>query len=136
MSRILGIDYGEKRVGVAVSDELHLFARPLKTLEVKDIPSLIEEVRSLVKEHEVIEIVIGLPKNMDGTLGFSAERVQQFVQLLGRALAIPIRMCDERLTSIQAQKILLPLSRKQRRERIDTTAAQLILQNYLDSLRK
>lgn len=136
MGRILGLDLGDKTIGVALSDELKWTAQGLITLrregKKKDIPAILE----LVKIHEVEEIVLGLPKNMDNSLGEQAEKVLKFSRMLeGRLKSVKITLWDERLTTSAAERTLLEanVSRKKRKKVVDTLAATLILQAYLDA---
>ena len=133
--RILGLDIGSKTIGVAVSDELCLIAQGVTTLKRKGLDHDISELRKLIEEREVTKIVIGLPKNMNNTLGPSAEMVLSFIEELNKHSAIPVITWDERLSTVAAEKILLEadLSRKKRKRVIDKVAAMLILQGYLDS---
>ena len=133
--RILGLDIGSKTIGVAVSDELCLIAQGVTTLKRKGLDHDISELRKLIEEREVEKIVIGLPKNMNNTLGPAAEMVLSFIEELNKHSAIPVITWDERLSTVAAEKALLEadMSRKKRKQVIDKVAAQLILQGYLDS---
>jgi putative Holliday junction resolvase len=133
--RILGLDIGSKTIGVAVSDELCLIAQGVTTLKRKGLDHDISELRNLIEEREVTKIVVGLPKNMNNTLGPSAEMVLSFIEELNKHSAIPVITWDERLSTVAAEKVLLEadLSRKKRKRVIDKVAAMLILQGYLDS---
>ncbi|WP_332690699.1 Holliday junction resolvase RuvX [Halalkalibacter lacteus] len=134
--RALGLDIGTKTIGIALSDELGWTAQGLTTLkreenkEEKDF----EAIASLVEEHGVDTIVIGLPKNMNGTIGPSGERSQVFADTLSEYVSCTIKMWDERLTTVAAEKMLISadVSRKKRKQVIDKMAAVLILQGYLD----
>ena len=132
--RILGIDFGEKRIGLALSDPLGFTAQGLKTLERKNIKQVLSEITETVKKNEVGEIVIGLPINMDGSHGFQAEEVMKFVAQLEAAAGVPVKTWDERLTSREANRLMIEegLSRKKQRANSDRMAATLILQNYLE----
>lgn len=132
--RILGLDTGSKRIGVAVSDELGFTAQALDTIQCKDIDSDIDRIRHLVKEYSVDEIVIGIPYNMNGTEGPQVQRVRDFMKLLSLRINVPLFEWDERLTSAAAERVLLEadMSRAKRRKVIDKLAAALILQGYLD----
>jgi len=134
--RIMGIDYGTQATGVAITDELQLTVRPLTTLRhnKRGFLAAIASICSLVDEHEVGVLIVGLPLNMDGTRGKAAERVAELVSQLENHLSIPIVMIDERLTSYEADQILRErgANRIERRERSDEFAAALILQDYLD----
>lgn len=135
--RVLSLDIGDKRIGVAVSDELSVTAQGIKTIERSEIEKDIRGIEALIKEYGVEKLVIGLPKNMDGTIGPQGEKVLRFVDKLTKKVEIPITLWDERLTSISAERILIQadLSRQKRKKIIDKVAATLILQNYLDSRR-
>ena len=135
--RIMALDVGERRIGVALSDALGITAQPLMTYNrakdnrKEDIAGLWE----LIKKHEVEKLVVGLPKNMNNTLGFKAEEVQNFIKALVAVEDIPVEWVDERLTTVSAERTLLEadVSRKKRKDVIDKMAAVLILQTYLES---
>jgi putative Holliday junction resolvase len=133
--RILGLDVGSKRIGIAISDELGWTAQGIKTLHRRESKSDLREIRDIAGQYSVETIVVGLPRNMNGSLGPQAKMVLGFVEDL-RVLGIPILTWDERLSTVEATKILIKgdLSRKKRKRKIDMTAAVLILQSYLDSL--
>lgn len=133
--RILCIDYGEKRIGLAVSDPLGLTAQGLPTLIRRDEKSDMLKLSEIINEKDVNEIVIGLPKNMNGTLGKKAEEVLKFAEFLKSRFSLPVHTVDERLSTVRAHRSMLEgdLSRKKRGKRVDMIAAQLILQSYLDS---
>ena len=134
--RILGLDIGTKRIGIAISDELGWTAQGIKTLHRSNGESDLGKIRDIVREYGVEKIVVGLPRNMNGSLGPQAEMALGFVQELREILGVPIITWDERLSTVEATKILIraDLSRKKRKRKIDMTAAILILQSYLDSL--
>ena len=136
--RILALDVGTKRMGVSVSDGLGLIAQGLPTIHVKSRKDVLSQILGLAGEYEAAEIVVGLPRNMDGSLGFKSQEVMQFADELHEIVNIPVVLWDERLTTQMAERAMLEgdLSRKKRKRRIDTIAAQLILQSYLDSKRK
>ncbi|GAB62499.1 MAG: Holliday junction resolvase RuvX [Candidatus Jettenia sp.] len=136
--RILGIDYGEKRIGVALSDPLGITAQGLTTIERTQIKEDLQKILNIIQEKEVEEVVVGLPKHMNNTLGDKAHAVLAFVELLKKRVQIPIHTIDERLSTVRANKAMLEgdLSRKKRKERIDMIAAQFILQNYLARTQK
>ena len=135
--RIMALDVGEKRIDIALSDALGITAQPLMTYNrakdnrKEDIQGLWE----LIKKHEVEKLVVGLPKNMNNTLGFKAEEVQNFIKALVAVEDIPVEWVDERLTTVSAERTLLEadVSRKKRKAVIDKMAAVLILQTYLES---
>lgn len=132
MSRILGIDFGERRIGLAVSDELLLLAHPLKTLVVSELAHTIEEIKKIAEERGASELVVGLPVNMDGTRGEAVERVEEFVRLLSRKIALPVHTWDERLSTVQVEKTVRPLKKKKERKHLDPASACIILQSFLD----
>ena len=133
--RIMGLDLGDKRIGVAVSDPLGFTAQGKAVIESQDKASDIKHISSLAKEYNIEKIVVGLPKNMNNSIGPRAEKTLDFVSLLKKELSIPIITWDERLTTKEAERTLIEadLSRKKRKEVIDKMAAMIILQNYLDS---
>lgn len=133
--RILAIDYGNKRVGIAVSDAMGWTAQPLSTIEMHGHRELLEELNKYIEKYDVKKIIVGMPYNMDGTKGKRAEITQAFINFLKNNLDIPVEIQDERLTSSQAENILLEadVSREGRKKVIDKLAASLILQSYLDA---
>ena len=138
--RILGLDFGSRTVGVAVSDGLLLTAQGVETIERKDENKLRKtcaRVEELVKEYEVSTIVLGLPKNMNNTEGERVEKTKEFGTMLERRTGRPVVYWDERLTSVAAEQILMEsgVRRENRKAVIDKVAAGLILQGYLDWLR-
>ncbi|QDI92850.1 Holliday junction resolvase RuvX [Salicibibacter halophilus] len=132
--KILGLDVGDKRIGVAVSDALGLTAQGLETVAVQGHESPYAKVVQIAHDHDVEKIVVGLPKNMDGTIGPRAEKSQQFGSALEKRAAIPVQFWDERLTTKAAERTLISadVSRKKRKKVVDKLAAVLILQGYLD----
>jgi putative Holliday junction resolvase len=134
--RILAIDHGTKRIGIAVSDELKMIAQPLEFILAEPFAGFLARLKQLLAEKEVALILVGLPRNMDGSYGPAALKVQEFVAVLKGAITVPIQTWDERLTSAQANRFLIEadVSRSKRKEKVDQTAAALLLQNYLDSL--
>ncbi len=136
--RILGVDHGEKRIGLALSDPLALFAQPLTVLERHDrLRSDLRAIAALCKEHEVEEIVIGLPLDMNGSVGAKAQEVRDFAARLRESTGLPIIEWDERLSTVAAERALIEggLRRQRRKQVVDKTAAALILSSYLDSRR-
>jgi len=136
--RILCIDYGDARIGVAVSDPLGWTAQMLETIQWRDdVEKPLERICQLVRQYECRQVVVGLPRNMDGSLGFREEKTRQFMNLLRERLPdVEIKPWDERLTTVMAQRAMRDMgisSRKQKR-RIDQMAAAFILQSYLDSI--
>jgi putative pre-16S rRNA nuclease len=133
--RVMGLDVGDKNIGVAVSDELLLTAQVRPTIRRKSLKSDLELIRSLAKENDVQEIVVGQPLNMDGTFSTQTRKVARFAEELRKVIDLPIVFWDERLTSFEAEQHLeqMGLNWRQRRGQVDKIAAVLILQNYLDS---
>jgi len=131
----MGLDVGDKRLGIALSDELGLTAQPHKTLERKNARQDFEQLRGIVKEYQVVAIVVGLPKNMNGTMGRQARLVSDFAGKIEKDLGVPVILWDERLSTVAAERVLLDadVSRAKRKNRVDRIAAALILQGYLDS---
>lgn len=136
MTRIIGIDYGMARIGMAISDEAQIIARPLTTIVTeKNSKDTAIKVAQEIKQHNPKEVVIGLPYHMNGRLGCQADEVNHFISLLTEELSIPIISWDERLTTVQAERSMREanMSRKKRAKVIDSISAVIILQNYLDS---
>ena len=136
--RTMGLDYGDKTIGVAVSDELGWTAQGVEVIRRSDNDADIARIRELARIYDVSEIVVGLPKNMNATIGPRGEICIAFAQTLREKLNIPVRLWDERLTTVSAERTLLmaDVSRKKRKQVIDKMAAVIILQGYLDSKRK
>ncbi len=134
VTRYLGIDFGTRRIGVAVSDELGLTAQPLATLEVSSEQEALSAIRELIDRYGILDVVVGLPKNMNGSLGPAAEAALAFAGRLQESGSINTTMWDERLTSKAAERLLIEadLSRAKRKRHIDQLAAVLILQGFLD----
>lgn len=138
--RILGLDYGTKTVGVAVSDPLGYTAQGIEIIRRESeakIRKTLQRIEELVKEYEVETIVLGYPKNMNGTDGERAQKSLEFKETLERRTGIPVVMWDERLTTVSADKIMMEsgIRRENRKEFVDEIAAMFILENYLESLR-
>ena len=138
--RILGLDFGSKTVGVAVSDGLLLTAQGVETIERKDESKLRKtcaRIEELIAEYEITEIVLGLPKNMNNTEGERVEKTKAFGEMLERRTGLPVHYWDERLTTVAAEQILMEsgVRRENRKAVIDKVAAGLILQGYLDCLK-
>lgn len=138
MNRILGIDFGSVRIGLAVSDPLGYTAQGLETLSATPKQKALDEIARLCREKDVNEVVVGLPMNMNGTIGPKANEILDWVKKLEAALGdIPVKTWDERLTSREAGRLMINqgLSRMKQRQGSDRMAATLILQNYLESKR-
>lgn len=133
----LGLDFGSKRIGVAGCDGTGLIATGITTIERTSFDRDVEQIRNIVKERQVQILVIGLPYSMDGSLGFQARQVQKFAKRLAKALQLPVEYVDERLTSFQAEQMLIAENRSPSRHKslIDRKAASLILQQWLDTKR-
>lgn len=138
--RILGLDYGSRTVGVAVSDELMITAQGLETIERKkenQLRKTLARIEAICEEYSVSKIVLGFPKNMDNSIGEQAERTIEFKETLSRRTGLEVIMWDERLTTISAQRVLNEgnvRGRTEQKKVIDKIAAVFILQSYLDSL--
>ncbi len=132
--RILALDHGTKRIGVAVSDETKTIAQPLEYIPAEPFGAFLERLKVLLRDKEVDLILIGQPRNMDGSYGPAAQKVETFVGVLKTAITVPIKMWDERLTSKMANRILIQgnVRREQRKEKVDKMAAAILLQSYLD----
>ena len=134
--RYLGIDLGSKTVGLAMSDTTLTIASTYKTIFFKDedYNSTINEIKDIIKEYNITKIILGLPKNMNNTLGERAEITLKYKELLEKSTDLPVIMFDERLTSVISNSILIEadMSRKKRKKKVDSIAAQIILQDYLN----
>ncbi len=132
--RILALDHGTKRIGVALSDETKTIAQPLEYILAEPFADFLERLKKLLLEKEVDLILIGMPRNMDGSYGPAAQKVEVFVAALKSAITVPIKLWDERLTSTMANRILIQgkVRRDQRKEKVDKMAAAILLQSYLD----
>lgn len=136
MKRIMGIDYGTARIGIALSDELQMLAHPTETLALAKLADPLGRIAALVSEKDVELIVVGLPRHMNGTIGASAEQTREFAEKLKAKVACAVRTWDERLSTVAAQRALREAGKSVRQTRgyIDQVAAQMLLQSYLDSL--
>lgn len=135
MGRILGIDYGKKRIGLAMSDIMGIIAQPFDVIESKGLQNDVAAILKIAKEKEVTCIVVGVPKNMNNTEGEMAELAKKFVEELKKQTEIQIEIMDERLTTVQAERMLTEeanISREKRKDVRDKIAATFILQTYLD----
>jgi putative Holliday junction resolvase len=133
MMRVMGLDIGTKRIGVAMSDERGITATPLKVLKKTAERELFGELGKLVEEYSVGTVVVGMPLNMDGSMGPKAKAVELFIERLGTELQIPVKPWDERLSTVAVTKVLIEadVSRAKRKQVVDKLAATYILQGYL-----
>lgn len=133
MKRIMGIDYGDARTGIAVSDLLCSLVGTTSVIHSRNMEKTITQICTMVKDSDIGEIVVGLPKNMDGTEGVRAELCREFAQKLGEATGLPVKMWDERRTTVEAHNILSQHNYhgKKRKDTVDAVAASLILEGYL-----
>lgn len=133
--RVMGLDYGDRRIGVALSDALKWTAQGLTVVETRRDGGELDKLAEIAKENEVSEVVVGLPKNMNGTIGPRGEICMAFAEQIKEKLGLPVRLWDERLTTVAAERTLkeAEISLKKRKQVVDKMAATLILQNYLDS---
>ena len=136
--KLLGLDYGDRRIGVAVSDVFGWTAQGIEVIQRREDDSHLHRIVELAKLNEAEELVVGLPKNMNGTIGPRGELCIEFAESLRERLGLPVHLWDERLTTVSAERTLLEadVSRKKRKQVVDKIAAGLILQNYLDSKSK
>jgi len=132
--RILAIDYGTKRLGLALSDETGTIAQPLGFLSAQPASKLLDLLKKTVADRKAEEIVVGIPRNMNGSYGPAADQARDFAAALQQLVTVPIKTWDERLTTVQANRFLIEtgMRREKRRERVDQTAAAILLQSYLD----
>lgn len=136
--RTLALDPGTQRIGVAVSDELGMIAQPLEVIPAEPFARFLDRLKEIIREKQVVLILVGMPRNMDGSYGAAALKVQEFVAVLKNAIPIPIKMLDERLTSVQANRFLTEaeVRGRKRKEKVDKMAAAILLQCYLDALNR
>ena len=133
--RYLALDHGTKRIGVAISDELKMIAQPLEYIPTEPFGEFLVRLKQLLAEKEVERVFIGMPRNMDGTFGPAAEKVREFIAMLTPEISVPIKTLDERLTSAQANRVLVQANvrRADRKLKVDAMAAAILLQSYLDN---
>ena len=131
--RTLGMDLGTKTLGLAISDKQGIIASPYKLIKYNNMDDAVNEVLKIIEKEKVENLVLGLPKNMNNSLGFASERSLNFKKLLEEKTNLKIELIDERLSTIEAERVLLDydMSRKKRKEHIDNTAAAIILDTYL-----
>ena len=135
--RIMGLDYGSRTVGVAVSDELGIAAQGLETIFRKSpwkLRQTLARIQEIAEEYQISRIVVGLPKNMNNSLGERAEDALAFSAMVEKRCGLPVEMWDERLTTVQSERILMEggVRREKRKKDLDRMAAALILQSYMD----
>jgi putative Holliday junction resolvase len=132
--RIMGLDIGSHTIGVAITDELRITAQGLKTIRRKSKEEDFEEIIRIIDQFKIGKIVVGLPKNMNGTLGKQAEMVLQWIKTIRQKVDLPIVTWDERFSTVEASRVLLEadLSRRKRKKAIDKLAAVIILQGYIE----
>jgi putative Holliday junction resolvase len=135
--RVMALDVGERRIGVALSDPTRMLASPLTTIRAVPRSTALKRILTLIRDYQVTALVVGLPLTMNGDIGPQATLVQQFVDELRPLIDIPISFVDERLTTVAAERMMIDLKIKpeQRRARIDEVSASIILQDFLDSQR-
>jgi len=133
--RVLAIDHGSKRMGIAISDELRVIAQPMEFIAAEPFDKFLDRLKQIIREKEVSLVLVGIPRNMDGSYGPAALKVQEFVAVLKDAMTVPIKSWDERLTTVQANRFLIEadVRRSKRKEKVDKTAAAILLQSFLDS---
>ena len=135
MLRILALDHGTKRIGVAISDELKMMAHPMEFILAESMPAFVERLQAILAEKPCELILVGMPRNMDGSFGPAAEKVREFIAKLQPQVTLPIKTWDERLTSTQANRMMIEgnVRRDQRKLKVDAMAAAVLLQSYLDA---
>lgn len=135
VKRVLGIDYGDVRIGIAVSDAMGWTAQGVETIKRQSEDQDLARIGELIREYDVETVVLGFPKNMNGTIGPRGELSQQFAETLKAKFGLPVVLWDERLSTMAAERMLISadVSRKKRKQVVDKMAASIILQNYLDS---
>jgi len=133
--RVLALDHGSKRMGLAISDDLGMIAQPLEFLPAEPFAQFLARLKDIIRDKEVELLLVGMPRSLDGSYGPAALKVQEFVAVLKEAIGIPIQTWDERLTSAQANRFLIQagVRRQARKEKVDKTAAAILLQSYLDA---
>ena len=134
--RTLAIDHGTVRIGLAISDELGIIANPLEFVPAEPLSAALERLNKVCEEKQVALMLVGMPRNMDGSYGPAAAKVNEFIAALKTVSNIPIKTWDERLTSAQANRYLIQANvrREDRKQKVDKTAAAILLQSYLDAV--
>lgn len=133
--RVLALDHGTKRIGLAISDPTATIGQPLGYWPAAPFSKFLDQLKTLIQEKEVSLIVVGMPRNMDGSYGPAAQKAQEFLEAIRSGVALPVRAWDERLTSVQANRLLIEggVRREQRKQKVDALAAAVLLQSFLDS---
>jgi putative Holliday junction resolvase len=133
--KALGIDHGDKRMGIAASDDLGMLAHPLEFILAEPYEAFLTRLKTIMVERQVEQIVVGMPRNMDGSYGPQALKVRNFVAALKNSVVVPVQTWDERLTSVAAEKYLREagVNAKKAKAKVDASAAAVMLQSYLDS---
>ena len=134
--RVLAIDHGTVRMGIAISDELKMIAQPLEFIPAEPFSGFLDRIKFLLSEYEVELLLLGMPRNMDGSYGDASIKVKEFESILKKSTTVPIKTFDERLTSVQANRALTQgrVKKKKKRKNVDAMAAAILLQSYLDSI--
>ena len=134
--RVLAIDHGTVRMGIAMSDELKIIAQPLEFIPAEPFSGFLIRLSELLREYKVELILLGMPRNMDGSYGEASLKVREFEAVLKNSIALPVKTWDERLTSVQANRALSQggVKKQKKRKNVDAMAAAILLQSYLDSL--
>ncbi|MBT5621545.1 MAG: Holliday junction resolvase RuvX [Verrucomicrobia bacterium] len=134
--RVLAIDHGTVRMGIAMSDELKIIAQPLEFIAAEPFSGFLDRLKDLLQEYEVELILLGLPRNMDGSYGEATTKVREFEAVLKNSITVPIKTWDERLTSVMANRSLTQgrVKKKKKRQNVDSMSAAILLQSYLDGL--
>ena len=134
--RVLAIDHGTVRMGIAISDELKMIAQPLEFIPAEPFSGFLDRIKFLLSEYEVELLLLGMPRNMDGSYGDASIKVKEFEAILKKITTIPIKTFEERLTSVQANRALTQgrVKKKKKRKNVDAMAAAILLQSYLDSI--
>lgn len=137
ITRSLGLDIGDRRIGVALCDALGILASPLTIINREDETADIKAIIDIINRYEVKQVIVGLPRSMDGSLGMQAEKVKDFTQKLCGYIKVPLEFRDERLSTVSAKRLMREATTKKRKKtRDDAIAAALILQGYLDETRQ
>ncbi len=137
MGRVLAIDFGERRIGLAISDPLKITAQGLPTIDTHITRDVLSCIQSIIKEKNITKVVVGMPRNMDGSIGFKGKQVKKFIGKLTQKIGVEVVAWDERLTSVQSKRSMKEMGTKQRKKgEVDRISATLILQSYLESFSK